>query len=153
MSNWTKTDISIAKNLREQKKSLQEIGDLFNVSRERIRQIIGNTGRINKYFEGFKRCYSCHKTLPFSDFYESKSKGRGAKHTCRKCLKAHSLKWGRIYAYKYSKGGKYFKKSIARMRLGQAVKAGKIVKTDCIVGKDCYGRIEGHHYAGYGKES
>lgn len=36
--------------LREQKWSLQKIGDKFGICRERVRQLIGNTGRFYKYF-------------------------------------------------------------------------------------------------------
>jgi hypothetical protein len=148
---WTSDKKDELRTLRQNKKSLQEIGDIYGVSRERVRQLIGNTGYINNviYPDGYRRCYRCKKTLKDSDFYEGKS----VKNFCKGCLLLNSRKWTKIYSYKFRKGGVYYEKSKARIYLNMAVKSGKVIKGGCIIGVGCHGRIEGHHYKGYDKKN
>ena len=137
--------------------TLQKIGDKFSISRERVRQILGNTGRLMKYPEGYRRCHGpCHRVLPIADFYIYKTgKQKGKPITrCKSCLKIHSREWGKKYQYRYKVGGKYHQSTLARQSLGMAIRTGRIIKPDtCMVNKDCFGRIEGHHYLGYEKEN
>ena len=151
---WTKNVIEQAKRLRRQGKSLQIIGDVFGVTRERIRQIVGNTGWINrvKYPIGFHRCSSCKKTLPVTNFYVSMTQNIRTLYCCKECLKTYSRKWSKRYSYKYKKGGKYFEQAKARNYLNYALSRKMVKKGNCVVGFDCSGRIEGHHYLGYDKK-
>lgn len=104
-THWTSEDIEQFIYLRgEEKMTLKEIGEIAGVSKERIRQLIGNTGLLNRHQPGFRRCYACYKELPLDSFY----KNGVHQSKCIKCLKKQSLKWGKIYSYKYGKGGIYY---------------------------------------------
>lgn len=144
---------SLAKKLRKNGKTLVEIGRTFGVTRQRIQQILGNTGRLNVYPLGYRRCYGCKKTLKIEDFYRGKSVTR-----CIKCTKNSSREYGLKKRDRYykecKKGGKYYLKNKARNAVCLALKNGIIKKGKCKIKNDeCLGRIEAHHLFGYDKEN
>lgn len=137
--------------LRRKGLTLEKIGKLYNICRERVRQIIGNTGTLVLYPDGYKRCYMCKKVLPTTHFYVMKNENNS--HRCKACMKILSRKWSNIYHYKYNKGGKYHKNSLARVAVANAIKNKQIIKPSvCLINNECSGRIEAHHYLGYERE-
>ena len=146
-------DILKIKKLRRDKNSLRSIGDLYGVSRQRIHQIVGNTG-FKIYIKcplGFRSCYLCKRILPEKSFYMD-AQSKGGKNRCRSCLKEKSSKYGKRNKHFYMVGGKYYKQSRARREVYQALKKGTIIKGRCKIGNDCRGRIEAHHHNGYSKK-
>lgn len=140
--------------LRKEGNTLGEIGKKFNVTRERIRQLLKEvpgmekyrTPKIPKYRVGYKKCLTCRKIMKFDFFYKSKGKSDrfGYTQRCIKCIKRNSLKY--MKTKDYQKGGKYWLKQKARSLLNYYLKKGHIVKGDCIYkNEDCLGRIEAHH--------
>ena len=137
--------------MRDAGRTLQEIGDSYDLTRERVRQIIGNTGHIlnTVYAKDERRCYRCKQTKKVDEFYTDKC------HVCVACTKKRSLEVMKSqHAQDYQKGGKYYKAQLCRQNTNYMIKTGKLIKGDCLVGKDngfvdCRGRIEAHHHKGY----
>ena len=159
----SKVEVEKAIKLRKSGKTLQEIGNIFGVTRERIRQIFDEVGGMEKYNhtyliddlypKGHKRCYCCKETLELRRFYKNKSGIRGHSNFCIKCQKIISRKYIEKYRKEYRKGGKYYQKVLARSAFNHALKKGKLKKGKCIFrDKRCKGRIEAHHYLGYEKK-
>lgn len=161
----SKIDYDTIASLRRSGKTLQEIGNSFSVTRERIRQILLKYEGMEKYNHvsilpiekkyppNHKRCYKCRKILKFEEFYKDKNGIRGYANKCINCVKKDIRKYGGKYSKEYLKGGKYYKKVKARIALNYAVKNGKIKKGNCeFLAESCKGRIEGHHYKGYEKK-
>ena len=158
-----KVDTKKAIELRKSGKKLQEDGNVFGVTRERIRQILNEVGGMKKYNhtylvddfypKGYKRCYHCKKTLKLEVFYTDKGGIRGRSNNCTKCQKEIVKKYNKKYAKEYCKGGKYYQKQKARAAVYQALKRNKLKKGHCVFkNEECKGRIEGHHYLGYEKK-
>jgi predicted amidophosphoribosyltransferase len=75
--------------LRVKGQTLQFIGDIYGLTRERIRQILKNGG----YGENSKLCPSCEKQIPV-EFFDSQGK------YCKSCRSKISLKWQQANKYK-----------------------------------------------------
>lgn len=139
-------EIEEIRNLRKSGKKLSEIATLFGVSRQRIHQMIGNTGIFYKYPKGMLGCFDCKKVLFLNQFY-------GSSKRCIPCTKAFQKKYITKYRKEYLKGGKYHSRALARAAVMGALKSGRITKGDCILQSDnCSGRLEAHHPNGYEKE-
>ena len=134
--------------LRITGKTYREIGQIYHVSHERIRQIIGG-GRIKKYPIGYKKCYGLCKQIKLLEQFYKPYYSR-----CILCTKALARVYmDKKYQKDYRAGGKYWEHQKARMNLAYYIKKGKIIKPNiCSINNNCYGRIEGHHYKGYDKE-
>lgn len=146
--------------LRKKKKSLQQIGNKFWISKERVRQILSTLEKpeiLKTYYcprkkyivpDGFRRCYRCKKNYP-NDFFYS-----GVRNECKNCSKKVARKYAGKYIKLYRKGGKYYKAQKARSYLNHKIKTGLVVKGKCeMEGLSCSGVIEGHHYLGYSKKN
>ena len=106
MSELVERDNRI-KLLRESGKTLQEIGDMFGVSRERIRQICDDIPFVRKvkklptrkYPIGYKKCYKCKKVLSLNTFEKNSSTKDGFGNLCKECasLKQRERSYRRYY--------------------------------------------------------
>lgn len=91
---WSKSERATMRLLHdEDHMSLQEIGDIFDLSRERIRQLVGGVKNSNyrSYTKVLHICHHCHKEF-FSDRETDycsagcrKFKPLGVGRVCRKC--------------------------------------------------------------------
>lgn len=157
-STW---NIKVLLALREAHMTLQKIADMYGVSRERIRQIIGNTGHIKKIKppkiykypklpKGLQRCHGkCHLILSVKLFY---SNSRVCIECTKKNQKEYRLKHKDKWNQNMNKGGKYYFKNLARQAVHQAIRNGKIIKLPCKYNSDeCSGQIQAHHIYGYDK--
>jgi hypothetical protein len=130
----------------------RQIADMFNVNQNLIINCISKDVKklgikYIKYPPGYKRCYGCKQVKALNKFSLRAGK------LCRECATKNSSKYANANRKFYLKGGKYYKHTRARGALNQALKKGKIKKGKCILkNKDCFGRIEAHHYLGYEKE-
>ena len=89
--NW---NIEELKKLRNEKKTLKQIGELFGVSLQRIAKLIGKS-KIIKYPKGYKKCYgNCKKILSNKDFYKNCKR-------CKKCTKENTYPYIKKYYKEY----------------------------------------------------
>lgn len=137
----------------------KEIGKIIGLSSKQIYNILGGDIRrlgikYLKYPKGYLRCHGCSKVKPENDFSLQARKSKTGRR-CRKCAKRDAIKYADLKARArlYQKHGKYYKQQKAHGALYYALKHGKIKKGKCFLkNKDCFGRIEAHHYLGYEKE-
>lgn len=81
----------IALTMRSQGKTLQEIADVLGVSRQRVHQILGPTGRAaSPVKDGMRDCRGCGKRLKISSFYKTHAR-------CKTCyiMRQNELKKAR----------------------------------------------------------
>ena len=132
--------------LRSEGYTLQEIGYLYHVSKERVRQILGKAKKkdfLEPDEEGYRRCARCKEYVAEEWFYSEK---------CNVCIDCTKEKQKEIMKAnpEYKKGGKYYDKASCRRKTHYLVKTGKLKKGECkMKSGECFGRIEAHHYAGY----
>jgi len=98
--------------------------------------------------EAEKICSHCHRRLPFSSFWGDITRYDGRGHRCKECATEATLSWHsrrKIAERQRRSYAKHRAKALARVKLNDELKAGKIQKGSCLFEEQCTGRIEGHH--------
>lgn len=99
-------------SLRQSGLTLREIGEKYDISRERVRQIIGNTGELPREPIGLRQCEQCGRDIPFPKYPSAYKKRRFCSHRCHSAsitlprVKKRCLQCGKVMVQPVWKSGK-----------------------------------------------